>query len=460
MRNWIFVSLTAAFTSCATVGPDHQVPDMETPEQYKNAATKSPLPDRGDWWKAFKDADLNRLLKQLDAASPNQAAALAKLDQARAELNTAKAGGWPTIRGTGDGRKLLESENSEFRISDSAYERFELALNLDYEIDLWGRVRRQIEGARAREDAAGASYEDTMLALRAELARHYYSLRSLDEEIDLLKRAVQLRMEGAALVKARAEAGQISEDDVARAEAELEATSGDLTALQRDRDEFENAIAALIGKSPSSFKLTTRSKLGSVPSIPSGLPSELLARRADILEKERLLAAACADVGVAIADFLPRITLTGTGGLNSLRASDLFDPSSKMWDIGPKMEVPVFRKGFAKSRKAKAQAVFEEARANYRQAVLNAFRDTENAINANQSLAKESDQRKRATEASARASELALTRYESGLTSYLEVLDSLRTHLANQRLETQTQGDHFQAAVAMVQALGGGWKKR
>ncbi|MGK0189326.1 MAG: multidrug efflux system outer membrane protein [Verrucomicrobiales bacterium] len=456
----LLVLCTAGLTACATVGPDHEVPETETPEHYKNASAASKLPERGQWWMAFKDADLNALLNDLDTASPNQAAALAKLDQARAELRTAKAGGWPSIRGNTDSRRLLESENTGFRISESTYESYELALNLDYEIDLWGRVRRQVEAARARGEAAEATYEDAMLALRAELARHYFSLRSLDEEIDLLTRAVQLRVEGVELVRARAEAGQISEDDVARATAELEATRGDLTALQRDREEFENAIAALVGKSPSIYKLASKSKLGTVPGIPSGLPSELLARRADVLEKERLLAAACADVGVAIADFLPKITLTGSGGLTSLRASNLFDPASKMWDIGPEIEVPVFRKGLAKSRKAKAQATFDETRANYLQAVLNAFRDTENAINANQSLARESGQRNRATKASARASELAVTRYESGLTSYLEVLDSLRTHLANERLETQTRGDHFQAAVAMVQALGGGWKKR
>ena len=161
-----------------------------------------------------------------------------------------------------------------------------------------------------------------------------------------------------------------------------------------------------------------------------------------------------------MADFLPRITLTGSGGLASLRASDLFNPSSTLWNIGPEIEVPVFRKGLSKSRKDKAQAAFEEARATYRQTVLNAFRDTEDAINAHQSIAQEYSQREHATQAAARASELSLTRYESGLTSYLEVLDSLRTHLANQRLETQTCGDHFQAAVALVQALGGGWTSR
>ena len=149
-----------------------------------------------------------------------------------------------------------------------------------------------------------------------------------------------------------------------------------------------------------------------------------MARRADVAERERLLAAACADVGVAIADFLPRITLAGSGGLASLRASDLFDPSSKLWEIGPEVDIAIFRKGLSKSRKAKAQAVFEEARATYRQAVLNAFRDTENGINGNRSLAQETEQRTRATKAAVRASELAQARYESGLISYLEVLDA------------------------------------
>ncbi|MEZ5323934.1 MAG: efflux transporter outer membrane subunit [Verrucomicrobiales bacterium] len=450
----------AGLTACATIGPDHEVPETESPERFKNASSVARDADRGPWWKAFKDSTLNDLLNQLDDASPNQAAALARREQARAELKAATARAWPSISGTGDARKQLESENTSFRTSDTAYNRYELALNLEYEIDLWGRVRRQVEAASARESAAEAAYEDAMLSLRAELARHYFSLRSLDEEIATLKRAVQLREEGVDLVTARADAGQISDDDVARATAELEGTRGDLTALERDRDQFENAIAALIGKSPSTFTLEATSKLGAVPQIPVGLPSELLARRADVAEKERLLAAASAEIGVATADFLPRITLTGSGGLTSLRASDLFNPSSKMWDIGPKIDVPIFRKGLAKSYKEKAQAEFEEARATYQQTVLNAFRDTENAINANQSIAREFAQRERATTAAARASELSITRYESGLISYLEVLDSLRTHLADQRLETQTRGDHFQAAVALVQALGGGWSKR
>ena len=270
---------TAGLTACATIGPDHRVPNTETPEQFKNPSSAPDAPERGQWWKAFKDSTLNDLLGQLDDASPNQAAALARLDQARAELKTAKAGGWPSIRGTGDARQQLESENTGFRISESAYERYQLALNLDYEIDLWGRVRREVEAASAREEAAEASYGDAMLSLRAELARHYFSLRSLDEEIAILQRAVKLREEGVSLVAARAEAGQISDDDVARATAELEATRGDLTAIQRDRDQFENAIAALIGKSPTTFNLKANSKLGTVPEIPAGLPSQLLARR-------------------------------------------------------------------------------------------------------------------------------------------------------------------------------------
>jgi multidrug efflux system outer membrane protein len=442
---------------CVNVGPDHEVPTTVTPEKFKNTPPRGNPPPRGQWWKVFKDSELNRLLKKLNEASPNSAAALARLDQARAELGIAKAGRWPTIRGSGDARQQMESANSGFQIREESYESYELDLNLDYEVDLWGRVRRQVEAARAREEAAQASYADAMLALRAELARHYFSLRSLDEEIDLLQRAVALREEGTGLVRARAEAGQISDDDLARAEAELEATRADLTALERDRAELENAIAALIGEMPSSFVLEPEAKLRNPPSIPSGLPSQLLTRRADVAEKERLLAAACADVGVAITDFLPRITLTGTGGLASLRASDLFNPSSRLWDIGPEIEIPIFRAGLASSRKAQANSAFEEARANYRQAVLNAFRDTENGINANRSLSRETDHRCRATGAAARASELAQARYEAGLISYLEVLDALRTHLANQRLETQIRGDHLQAAVALVQALGGNW---
>ncbi|MEZ5305190.1 MAG: efflux transporter outer membrane subunit [Verrucomicrobiales bacterium] len=448
-----------ALGACRSVGPDYTPPDAdEWPTVWKHTGSAERLA-QGDWWKEFGDSGLNKLIAQLEAANPDAAAALARVNQSRAALGIAKAGQFPGISADGNSTVNRDSANAGFQLRQGEFERYRLGLNLDYEVDIWGRVRRLVEGAKARNEAADALYANALLSLKAELTRHYFSLRELDAEIALLDSTVELRREGRELIAAQAREGETSELDLARAVAELETARADAAALRRQRAALEAGIAALVGQSASDFSLPPDAKaLSAPPKIPAGVPSELLSRRPDVAAAERDLAAASADVGVAIAETLPSIRLTGVGGLTSLSATDFFNPASRFFEIGPQLNTPTLRFGLSEGNKARARAKFDEALAAFRASLVAAFRDTETALSALKHLADELAAAQSAADAAAQAAKLSRARYDNGLVSYLEVIDSERTRLAAERRLAQVKGQRLQSTAALVQALGGGWR--
>ena len=329
-----------------------------------------------------------------------------------------------------------------------------------YEIDLWGRVRRAVEAARADADAAEINIEDVRLSLQAQLAQNYFSLRFIDSEAAVVREAVEARKDTLKLARGRFEGGSTSEVDVARAETELETTKAGLVALEAPRARLENAIAVLAGKNPSSFSIASGTIDKLPPRIPSGIPAELLDRRPDVLAAERTLAASNARIGVAQADFLPRISLTGSGGLSSISTSDFLEYSSRKFSIGPEVSLPIFRGGILRISEARARYEHEEALANYEKAVLNAFADVETSLAARSSADREVAAFEKAVVAAGKSFELSDFRYQEGLTSYLEVLDSQRERLNAERTQVQALGRSYEATVLLIQALGGSFNSR
>jgi multidrug efflux system outer membrane protein len=342
---------------------------------------------------------------------------------------------------------------------------FHTPLDLSYEVDLWGRVRRGFESARADAQSSLAAFQNILLTLGADLAQNYFALRALDAEIATVTATVDLRKEQVRLVRSRFEGGIGNELDIARAQTELATTEAEAASLAQRRNEFENAIAILVGENPTTFKLAAANGAGTnwnpaPPEIPAGLPADLLERRPDVAEAERQLASANAQIGVAKASFFPVLTLTGSGGYLSGQIDTLFKWDSRVWSIGPSVSLPIFAGGRNRANYKRSQAAFEEATARYRQRILVAFGDVENSLSGIRHLNDQAAAQQRAVDNARRAADLASERYRSGLVSYLEVVDANREALQAERANAQLAGQRQIASVRLIKALGGGWHEQ
>jgi multidrug efflux system outer membrane protein len=342
---------------------------------------------------------------------------------------------------------------------------FSTPLDLSYEVDLWGRVRRSFQSARADAQASLADYYNVLLTLEADVAQNYFQLRSLDAEIATVASTVDLRHEQVRLVRSRLEGGIGSELDVAQAETELATTEADAASLAQQRDQLENAIAILVGENPANFKLAALANADTnwnppPPEIPAGLPADLLERRPDVAQAERQLASANAKIGVAKAAFFPVLSLTGSGGYLSGDVSTLFNWDSRTWSIGPSLSLPIFAGGRNRANYQRSQAAFEEATALYRQQILVAFGEVEDSLSGIHHLAVQSEAQERAVTSARRAADLATDRYRSGIVAYIEVVDASRDALTAERANAQLTGQRLIASVQLIKALGGGWTEQ
>jgi multidrug efflux system outer membrane protein len=342
---------------------------------------------------------------------------------------------------------------------------FRAPLDLSYEIDLWGRVRRSFQSARAEAQASLAAFHNVLLTLQGDVAQNYFALRALDAEIATVTGTVDLRKEQVRLVRSRFEGGIGSELDVSRAETELATTEAEAASLAQRRNELENAIAILAGANPGEFKLRALDDANikwnpQPPIVPAGMPADLLERRPDVAEAERQLASANARIGVAKAAFFPVLTLTGSGGYVSADVDSLFKWDGRTWSLGPSLSLPIFAGGRNRANYKRSQASFEEAVAHYRQQVLVAFGEVENSLAAIRHLVDQAAAQQRAVANARRAAELATDRYRSGIVSYLEVVDASRDALQADRANAQLAGQRLIAAVQLIKALGGGWSEQ
>ncbi len=453
-----------------TVGPDYHHPTNAVPPMYKEPELgqwkeSRPLDNvpRGKWWEIFGDAELNRLESDAMDANQNLKAALARVDQARATARVARADLLPNLNLDPSFTRQRYSPNQDPSFGNITANTFHVPLDLSYEIDLWGRVRRGFESARADAQASLADFYTSLLTLQSDLAQNYFALRALDAEIATVKATVELRKEQVRLVRSRFEGGIGTELDVARAETELATTEADAAALGRNRAELENAVAILVGKNPSTFTLppiSTGKWRPQPPGIPAGLPAELLERRPDVAQAERQLASANAKIGVAKAGFFPVVSLTASGGYLSGDIESLFRWDSRTWTIGPSVSLPIFAGGRNLANYRRSKAGFEEAVARYRQQVLVAFGDVENSLAGIGYLDQESSAQARAVKNARRAADLATERYRSGLVSYLEVVDASREALQAERADARLAGQRLAASVQLIKALGGGWTEQ
>jgi hydrophobe/amphiphile efflux-1 (HAE1) family protein/NodT family efflux transporter outer membrane factor (OMF) lipoprotein len=464
------VTFTAAQAGPLTVGPDYKTPTNAIPSAYKSAEYGSwkvgqaldNVP-KGKWWQLFGDTNLNTLEDQALQANQQLKAAVARVSEARATARVARGEFLPNLDFNPSYTRQRYSPNQNPSFGSITANTFNTPLDLSYEVDLWGRVRRNFESSRADAQASLAQFYGVLLTLNSDVAQNYFSLRSLDAEIAAVASTVDLRHEQVRLVRGRFEGGIGSDLEVAQAETELATTEAEAASLAQRRDQLENAIAILVGQNPATFKLTafTNSDWSPTPpEIPAGLPADLLQRRPDVATAERQLASANAKIGVAKAAFFPVVTLTASGGYLSGEASSLFNWESRAWSFGPSISLPIFAGGRNKANYQRAWATYDESVALYRQQVLVAFGDVENSLSAIRHLAEQSEAQDRAVKSARRATDLATDRYRSGIVAYIEVVDASRDALTAERANAQLAGQQLIAAVQLVKALGGGWDEQ
>lgn len=459
------VSTSALIAGSLTVGPDYKRPADDVPSSYKaetlgfwkEGRPLDHLP-KGAWWEVFGDAELNALELKATRANQNLKAAFAAVNQARAAARIARSDLLPTLEANPGFIRERFSPNQEPDFGSLTASTFRAPLDLSYEIDLWGRVRRGFESARAEADAQMAAFQNLMLTLQADVAQNYSRLRAIDAEIGVLRRTVQSRLDQVGVMSGRLDAGVGTELDVARARTELAGTEAELAALRQRRVELENALAILVGEHPSMFKLAPRGdQQAQPPNVPAGLPSDLLERRPDVAEAERQLAAENARIGIAKAAFFPALRLTGSGGFVSADVETLFNWESRVWSIGPSISLPIFAGGRNRANLERSRARYEEAVARYRQRVLVAFDEVENALAAIRLLEEQGGAEERALRSAQQARDLSLESFKIGVTGYLDVIDADRAALQAQRANARIRGERLVAAIQLVKALGGGW---
>jgi NodT family efflux transporter outer membrane factor (OMF) lipoprotein len=448
-----------------TVGPNYHRPPAPAPEAYKTqppwreAAPKDALP-KGAWWEVFNDVELNAYEQQLLAANQSLLAAKDRLEEARSLARVASAGLFPTATVDPSASRNRYSAGRPIVVTGGkplTQSTFEIPFFINYEPDLFGKVRRNLEASNANLQATAADLHNVNLVLTSELAADYFSLRELDAEIAVVKESVAIQQRGLQLVNDRHQGGVASGLEVAQQQTILDSTVSQLHLVQQQRDQFEHAVAVLTGNPASSFTVPVRPlTLAPVP-IPLGLPSDLLERRPDIATAERRMASANAQVGVATAAFYPQLTLSGSGGFQSTVISNLISAPTAIWSLGGDVLQPVFNGGRNRANLAYTKHVYDETVANYREAVLIAFQQVEDGLTGLNELGQAAETQNAAVADSRRALELANNRYVGGVTTYLDVITAQSTLLSNQRLATQLLGQQMVTEVALVKALGGGW---
>lgn len=458
--------LLALLAACA-VGPDYQRPEATAvpeayagaPAQWKEAEPSAHLA-KGPWWELFGDPDLNGL--ETDAASANQdlKAAAARYEQARASADVARSGLFPHLALALSATRQRDSENRPVGGKPGqTYNGYSAPFDAGYEVDLWGRVRRLVESARAQAEASAADVESVRLAVTAEVAADYFTLRALDAQQDLLRSTVEAYRRSLDLTRNRRAEGLVTDLDVAQAQTQLSAAEAQLPALKLQRVEFEHALAVLTGRNPSLFHLDPRPLDAAPPSVPPALPSDLLQRRPDIAAAERRMAAANASIGVAKGAFFPSLQLGGQAGYQSGAGATLFNWPSRFWALGASVAAPLFQGGRLKGNLRAAKAGHDESVARYRQTVLAAFQQVEDDLSAQTLLAEEEAKQEAALEAARRSLTIAQNRYEAGLVTYLQVATAQAAALDRERVVILLRGQRFVTAVALVKALGGGWQE-
>lgn len=460
----------AALGGCA-VGPNYQRPSAPISPTYKEAAGWTPaapadLLERGDWWTLFGDPMLNDLAAKVQVSNQNIVAAEAAYRQARAAVSEQRAALFPTVSlnasatrsGTGAGSGTTSVVGGEVVSGGGSRSTYRASLGGTWEPDVWGRIRRSIEAAKDQAQASAADLAAARLAAQGEMAADYFGLRAADIELALDQATVAAYQRALTITQNRYNAGIAPHSDVLQAQTQLANAQADFAGVQQTRATYEHAIAVLTGQAPGSFSLApTANWTGRAPDIPPGVPSTLLQRRPDIAAAERRVAAANAQIGVQVSAYFPALTLTGSYGFAATELGNLLNSPSAVWSYGASVAETLLDFGTRRARVRQARAAHDQAVAQYRQTVLSALEDVENQLIATRVLAQQESLRRQASAAADATEQMMANRYQAGQVSYTEVVTTQTAAYSARRALAQATAQRQSTAVALIQALGGGW---
>ena len=478
-----FAFLTSGFgfiflmTGCL-MGPDYQTPDLEVPKDWGRmslagdatqlAVSMDKVPEVS-WWEGFHNDELNQLIEQALERNHNVREASYRVLEGRALALAAGAGLYPQADFEGAYSRIRRSENilvsptgvdpEGFAPPGSSFDLWTASIDLRWELDMWGRIRRNMEAASADAVALEMDRRGVILALISDVGQAYFRLRELDEQIEIAKKNLALQKDSLSIISHRAEAGLVSDLDVKRAEVLTFQTAALIPDLQRQRAAQQHQLEILTGYNPNTRALAAKPlrKVIVQPIIPVGLPSDLLQRRPDIVEVEETLKAANARIGEARAYFFPTIAITGTGGFRTSEFDQWFKWASRGFSIGPSITLPIFEGYTNVARLEIAESRYHQMLEQYQQTILNAFREVADLLVALQTRGEQLASQHQEVQAAEEARELADIRYRKGLVTYLDVLDAERTVLRSELTLVQTERARLTDMVALFKAVGGGW---
>jgi NodT family efflux transporter outer membrane factor (OMF) lipoprotein len=466
-----FVALAAPLmllTAC-TVGPDYVRPTAEAPAAFKEMdGWKQAQPRdqelKGKWWEAYNDPLLNSLEEQVNISNQNLAQAEAQYRQARALVQSARAAYFPTVSTNASGSRSSASSSFSSQqlqsinpVTRGITNNYLLSMDAVWELDLWGKVRRTVESNEASAQASAADLEAARLSAHAELAQDYIQLRALDTQKQLFDDTVAAYEKSLQLTQNQYAAGIVAKADVILAQTQLKSTQAQAIDVGVQRAQFEHAIALLIGKPASVFSIAPAPLTATLPAVPIGVPSELLERRPDVAAAERLVAAANAQIGVAIAAYFPSLTLSASGGYQSSSWSNWLTLPSRFWAVGPALAATLFDGGLRRAQTDQAIAVYDGNVAAYRQTVLTGFKEVEDNLAALRILEQEAEVQDEAVQSARQTVVLTTNQYKGGRVNYLNVTVVQAAALNNERTAVDILNRRLAASILLIKALGGGW---
>jgi NodT family efflux transporter outer membrane factor (OMF) lipoprotein len=469
-RGSAFVGVSILLLAGCTVGPNYKRPQVPVAPAFSEQPPQSFTESKGwkqaqpadetlraDWWQLFGSSELNGLEEQINPSNQTLKAADARFREARTLIQLNRSALFPTISTAPTLGNSHLSQNAPGGTRAGDFGQYTLPLDINYELDAWGRVHRSIAAAREETQASAGDLETIRLSLHAELAIDYFELRSLDAQKRLLDETLVAYQRALDLTQNRFDGGLSSRAEVAQARTQLETTRAQDIGVGVDRATHEHAIAVLMGRTPESLQLPVDPLNSTPPVIPVGIPSQLLERRPDIAAAERRAAEANEQIGIARAAFFPNLLITATGGFEGSTPANWLTWPSRFWAVGPTMLETIFDAGRRRATSDSAVASYDETVANYRQSALTGFQQVEDNLATLRVLEQQAKAQRVAVEAAQQSLDLSLNRYKGGLVTYLEVIVAQSIALQNESTEVDILRRRMDASVLLIKALGGGW---
>lgn len=450
----------ALLLSGCMVGPDYHRPTVNTSLAFKEATgwqQAAPQDDtaKGDWWQVYQDPQLTQLLQQVAISNQNVAMYAAQYRQALALTDQATANLYPTVSGNvTSSRSGAAGTTSGQRTTTNSHS---AQLSASWEVDLWGKLRRQAAEDRASAESSQADLANATLSAQSQLAQNYFQLRIMDQRIALYQKSVDAYQGSLKIINNKYQAGNEDRATLAQSQMQLQAARSTLLGYQWQRAQLEHAIALLVGKTPAEFSLPAAPLTAKLPQIPVMVPSLLLQRRPDIAVAERSMAAANEAIGVAIAGYFPDLTLSASGGTSATVLHNLFELPSRVWSLGPELSGTILDFGATKASVAQARAAYDAKVASYRQTVLTAMQDVEDNLVELNTLGEEINAQQAAAQAAVISAQVTRNQYDAGMIDYLDVATTENSSLSEQQTLLSLQSQQWVSSVALIAALGGGW---